>query len=139
LNGKIDLSAERRGPGGELVRWRRVAATDEGRLELSTLIGDQPPASAYAFVPIVARAGQQAELVIETTSSLQVWLNNQELTDVRRTQSSAGSWFTWRLVFAPGANDLVIRIPSGSNAPAIVSTLVSDAPVEFAFDSAEGR
>ena len=135
VNGKIDLAAELRGTRDQTVRWRRVAAFDEGRLDLTTTLAAKPGESAFAYVPVISANEQPAQLVIDTTNDVQVWLNGQSLSLARQTKSAAGSWATFTMTLPKGSSDLVIRVASGAESPGVAATLVTNVPLQFGFDA----
>jgi putative membrane-bound dehydrogenase-like protein len=138
-NGKIDLTTELPGPRDQTIRWRRVAASDEGRLDLSGILSSKPGESAYVFVPVVSTSDQSAQLVIDTASDVQVWLGGQPLAPPRPTKSAAGTWSTFAVSLSKGASDLVIRVAGGGESPGIVATLMTETPLQFRFDATAQR
>jgi putative heme-binding domain-containing protein len=138
-NGKIDLTTELRGPRDQTIRWRRVAASDDGRLDLSGILSNNAGESAYVHVPVVSTSAQSAQLVIDTTSEVQVWLGGQPLAPPRQTKTTAGTWSTFAVSLPQGASELVIRVAGGGESPGIVATLVTETPLQFGFDATARR
>ncbi len=133
--GRVNLGAEYRGGDGGTVRWRRMAASEEGRIELGALVGSRAGQSAYLCVPIASPHEQPVDLVVEQSGDVQAWIAGKPLDNARDSKSGNDSWTTWSAALPEGPSDLVIRVPSGSKAPAIIATLVSETPVEFRFET----
>jgi putative heme-binding domain-containing protein len=132
---KVDLSANLRGPEGQKLSWRRLAANAEGRADLTTLAGSDPKRSVYVFAPVTSALEQDARIVLDTKADVRVWFNGKELALPSPSENEPRAV----VVRLPkGSSDLLIRIPGGPNT-AIVTTFVADRPVAFTADDAKGQ
>jgi putative membrane-bound dehydrogenase-like protein len=116
------------GRDGRPVSWRRLTADAEGRLDLSAMAGADEATAAYVAVPLVSGSPQHSRLVIDTSARVSAWLNGVEVA-LNRVEASTGRCADLEL--PSGASQLVVRV-AGGPAAALVATLVSDQPVEFA-------
>jgi putative membrane-bound dehydrogenase-like protein len=127
---KVDLGLHRHGPSGQRLSWRRLDANAEGQADLTTLIGGDDKHVAYAYVPVVSPAEQEARLVLDTRDALKVWLNGKPL-DLPSSRGDAPRTVT--VTLPKGSSELLLRIPGGPDA-ALVTTFAANRPLAFQTD-----
>jgi hypothetical protein len=111
-----------------------MSADAEGRLDLSALADVERKRPVYLFTPIVSPNGQEARLVLDTSSGVRVWLNGQS---VALSRPGRGAEPHAAVIHLPrGKNDLLIHLP-GVPGASLVTTVVSDKPVSFQADEAQ--
>lgn len=123
----IDTGKPVRTAGGKDLAWRRASADAEGRIDLTALAGDKAGEAVYVLVPLSSPIEQSARLVLDTGAKVQAWLDGKP---VNLTGADAGKPGNATLSLPAGTAQLLLRVTTGPEA-GLVTTLVSDRPVEF--------
>jgi putative membrane-bound dehydrogenase-like protein len=133
---KIDLAATVPGASGRTLAWRRLDANAEGLADLTAMVAGDPRHAVYAYVPVNSPSEQSARLVVETHSSLKVWLNGKEAISSGPTQLMSAPREV-EVTLPKGLSTLLIRLTGGgrpAGQASIVTTFVSGQPVSFSGD-----
>jgi hypothetical protein len=133
---KIDLAATVPGASGRTLAWRRLDANAEGLADLTAMVAGDPRHAVYAYVPVNSPSEQSARLVVETHSSLRVWLNGKEVISSGPTQLMSAPREV-DVTLPKGLSTLLIRLTGGgrpAGQASIVTTFVSGQPVSFSGD-----
>jgi putative membrane-bound dehydrogenase-like protein len=131
--GKIDLAAIVRGPHGESRAWRRLDASAEGMVDLTSMLSGSPQSTVYACTTVTSPIQQQARLVVETHSSLSVWLGGRLAISSGPTQAMSDP-LEVEITLPRGASTLLIRLADRGRSAApvtLVTTFVASSPVSF--------
>ncbi len=128
-----DLSAQWPGISGDMARWQQVAAAGDGYLDLSTWLGSTAGREVFCCLPVISPGAQRARLVVNSTLPASAWLNGRPIRLVRK-DSDPSRWIAFgQLPLTARANQLVIRLQSGKNAAELITTLITDREISYAF------
>jgi putative heme-binding domain-containing protein len=131
--GKIDLAASVRGSRGQTLAWRRLDANAEGLADLTAMLADGSGHVVYAYTPVTSPVEQNTRLVVETHSSLTVWLNGKSVISSSPTQLMSEPREV-EITLPKGLSTLLIRMTGGGRPvgqATLVTTFVSAQPVSF--------
>lgn len=135
---RIDLSVSVRSPDGRTLSWRRLAANAEGMADLTAMVANGTDKVVYAYTPVTSSAEQKARLVVETHSSLTVWLNGNPVISSSPTQLMSEPREV-EVTLPKGTSYLLVRITGGGRPvglATLVTTFIAAQPVSF--DGGEG-
>ena len=128
-----DLRSKWPGADGGDVRWRRVIAESDGRLDVSAQLGSKQGRIVLCYLPVNSPSRQKARIVVNSASSIAVWLNGSAIAVERRKNGSTSSNSSANFLLRRGANQLIIRLSSGSDTADITTTLVTDREISYSF------
>ncbi len=130
---KIDLGAAVRGPGQQVLSWRRLDANAEGLANLTALVAGTPQNVVYAYIPVTSPIEQKVSVVIETYSNLTVWLGSKQVV-ISSPNHLTNEPREVEVTLPKGTSPLLIRL-TGRGRPGdqatLVTTIVSEQPVSF--------
>jgi putative membrane-bound dehydrogenase-like protein len=128
-----DLHSSQTGSDGGEVRWQRITAETDGRLDVSDRLGSREGRFVVSYLPINSPNSQKARIVINSEASITVQLNGKAVAIDRRSDESSGSVLTASLLLQRGVNHLLVRLTSGGDAANITTTLITDREISYSF------
>jgi putative heme-binding domain-containing protein len=139
VSGKISLSASVRGSRGAQLSWRRIDANAEGLADLTSMTGSSPESAIYAYLIVNSPVDQPAKLVVDSHSTLSVWLAGKLVLSSGATPASSEPHEA-DVTLPRGTSTLLLRISGAAQAAGqgtIVTTFVSAQPVSFTGNDAK--
>ena len=127
-----DVLATFPGAGGELLRWRRVAADGEGFLDLSSLLGSGQDQEVFCYIPLISNSRQAARLVVNSAQPIAAWHQGAPVA-IQGSPAPARLW-EGAMTLAPGRSAVVLRVSSGPSPAGLVTTLITDREIRYGFD-----
>jgi putative heme-binding domain-containing protein len=126
---KFDPTATIEDPSGAKHTWRRVEADAEGRIELAPLTGGVASGPVvHLHAPVTSPDAQPARLIVDTNAEVQVWVGGVE---VHLSRTGADAPRTAEITLPRGTTDLLVRVSKHVEGAAVVTTLVTNTPLEF--------
>ena len=110
------------------LAWRRLLADAEGLADATAAAGKSPEAAAFLHVPVLAPGDLDARLVVEAPAAARVYLDGKELA-LNSNEPNGPRAASLRL--EAGEHDLTLRLPGGTDASTVVTTIVANQPIEF--------
>ncbi|MFK5920798.1 MAG: c-type cytochrome [Verrucomicrobiota bacterium] len=129
--GEIDLGAKVKGAEATEVSWRLLSANRENLLDLSASLGSELEREVFVFTPLVSDRVQKAKVIFTSIAPLALWHNGRQ---VKLNPLEAGIFKGLQqasLNLEAGKNRLVIRVGGGQSGTRLVTTLISDYPLQF--------
>ena len=124
---KLDSATKPTNGGGS--GWRKLAAGRDGVLDLSGVLKSQKDApGAAAYLNVTSPIAQPVELVLSTTIPIKVAVNGAEIA----TTSGKHGGFVAKVDLKQGANDVLLKLSSGSDRSTLTTAFVAKRPVRLA-------
>ncbi|MEO6810273.1 MAG: dehydrogenase, partial [Isosphaeraceae bacterium] len=126
---KFDPAATIEDHSGAKHTWHRVEADAEGRIELAPLVGGTTSEPVvHLLAPVTSPDAQTARLILDTNAEVQVWVGGNEV-HLSRTGNDGPR--TAEVALPKGTTNLLVRVWKNLDGAAVVTTLVTDTPLEF--------
>jgi hypothetical protein len=109
----VDLSREYGGRDGP-VKWRRVRASRDGRIDLVRELGAGSPASVtYLFTVVESPREQDVELLIGSDDGVKVWVNAKSVHANHTHRALEPEADLAHARFRQGRNEVLVKVENG--------------------------